>query len=65
MGFDARRATIQARVAVGVANFFAQAAAASAERDERDWQELADLAAQPEWDRALPYGTVETACALD
>ena len=43
----------------------AAAAASAAMREEHEWRELADLAAQPEWDRALPYGSVETACALD
>ena len=44
---------------------YASAAAAADLRDDHDWRELADLATQPEWDRALPFGSVETACALD
>ncbi|MBE7157211.1 MAG: hypothetical protein INR62_02025 [Rhodospirillales bacterium] len=43
----------------------AQAAATAHQRGEQDWRELADLVAAPEWDRTLPYGSVETACALN
>ena len=61
-------AAYQARVAVGTSNFFAQAATESARREEQEWRELADLAAQPEWDRAALYGgagSVERALAED
>ncbi len=50
-------AAYQARVAVVAGNWFARAAAESARREEHEWRELADLAAQPEWDRAALRGS--------
>ena len=54
-----------AGLAAGRTHAMKQAAAQSERQEERDWNDLTDLAATPEWDRALPYGDVETACAQD
>lgn len=69
LSYGQRRARLHVlmhRPVAAVAMNQAAAAAAAEQRDERDWNSLADLAAAPEWDRTLlPFGSVETACALD